>query len=155
MNLIWYCVLHSRVQHWLHWWMEFSCHAYRLWCVGLCSNRLHPVIAVLSFEERLHFKGTSALYLMVCGRFWLMSARPPRKRQRCVMVSPRDTAVVIPRSKYLLVEIQRRVIVTGRPAPSHLDNSYISVCLLTKCHSWARSPTALALPGKRVAYCSQ
>lgn len=41
------------------------------------------------------------------------------------------------------------------PAPSHLDDSYIFVCLLTKHHSWAWRSTGLALPGKRVAYCTQ
>lgn len=51
--------------------------------------------------------------------------------------------------------IQQHVIVTGLPGPSHLDDSYIFVCLLTRHHSWARSPTGLALPGKRVAYCTQ
>lgn len=51
--------------------------------------------------------------------------------------------------------IRQHVIVRGLPAPSHLDDSYIFVCLLTRRHGWARSPTGLALPGKRVAYCAQ
>lgn len=50
---------------------------------------------------------------------------------------------------------QQEVVDKGLPAPTYSDDSYIFVCLLTTRHSWARRPTGLALPGKRVAYCTQ
>lgn len=44
--------------------------------------------------------------------------------------------------------IQQHVIVTGLPAPSHLNESYIFVCLLTGRHSWAGTPNKAGIAGE-------
>lgn len=74
---------------------------------------------------------------------------------QCCVTRNRATVIQNRKQLFAVTLCQQHVIVTGLPTLSYLDDSYIFVYLLTTCHSWAWSPTGLALPWKRVAYCTQ
>lgn len=124
-------------------------------CNWLCRDRLQLNTAFLSFVEQLYLKGVLACIWWCVSGIWKIRPSLQGDADCYSVVPPKRREVVVPWRKWFFVVIQQHVIVTGLPALSHLDDSYIFVCLLTRRHSWARSPMGLAMPGKWVAYCTQ